>query len=1330
VKTTSAREVSLSRSLKAALLGISVLSGLVLVSSEAPGQTVPAGTNLYTQPATPSTIWNLEGGAYLSDGTSASILKPIPSGLTINGVDGGSTITMNDGLGHSASIDLSGGGTLNLSNVTFTGGAAGTSTVKNGGVIYSSGAVVLNGSGTLAFTNNATNWAQGYGGAIYASGVSINNAGGTIILTGNRANGLNSSGGAIYSIGTVTIDSSEITITDNHATAGGGAIYANTGNVLIGNNASVVTLTDNTGSSAGAIYGAGTVTIHGREITVTGNQANSSAGGAISGGQDVLIGNDDSIVMFSGNRATGTTTGILTHGGAVYSYRGAVTINGGEIELVDNSSTQIGGAIYGYTGVSIGATGGTVTLDHNSAGTFGGTIYNQTGTVTIAGTEVTVTNNSAGSYGGAIYNNSGIVTISGNVIKVAGNHADNLVGAIYATGDILIGGAGSKIILSNNSTGTSIGAIYSAAGSIMINGSEVTVADNTAAANYGAIYATGNVSIGDAGGTVSVTSNKALGGAAGAIRSGGAVTINGSMITLSENLAGSGRGGAIYSAGDVSIGNADSALTLTGNSASTDGGAVFASSSITLTAGVVSSISNNAATNGNGGALWSGGTITTNASGGDIFFSGNTAGLRGGAIWAGGNVVLNATGGDIAFSGNNANGQANAIWFENGVFASTIGGTMARDFAHPDGDTTTFLEPIANENAMLLAGAAGGATASFNAAVGRTITFLDPIANNAANGLLNVVKTGPGAVVFDGSQYADAADRWSQVYGNTEVQTGTFEVRNNAVYGALASDVGGTAGPSSLTVNSGATLAVVGAGSEVRADDIAISGILTGSGIVTGSTVQIATGGTLAPGNGTPGSSMTVNGNLVFQSGAYYDVEVNPATASFTTVNGTAALAGTVNATYAVGKYTSKQYTILTATGGVNGSFSSLTNTNLPANFTDSLSYDVNNAYLNLTLDYTPDFGGGLNRNQQNVANTLVNYFNTTGGIPTAFGTLSPSGLTQVSGELATASQQTTFDAMTQFMGVMSDPANAGRGEDTCNQPSALYRKAPVKADCFASRWNVWAAGYGGSRNTDGNAIVGSNNATSRVYGVAAGADYRISPDTLIGFALGGGGTNFGLANGLGSGRSDLFQAGVYARHDIGAAYLSGALAYGWQDITTDRTVTVAGIDRLRANFNANAYSGRIESGWRFATAWGGLTPYAAGQFTTFDLPDYAEQAIVGSNIFALNYAGKSVTASRSELGLRTDTSFALADGILTLRSRFAWGHNFDDERSITATFQSLPGASFVVKGASIGQNAALVSASAETTWRNGWSAGLTFDGDFSDTSSNYTGKGVIRYRW
>ena len=262
--------------------------------------------------------------------------------------------------------------------------------------------------------------------------------------------------------------------------------------------------------------------------------------------------------------------------------------------------------------------------------------------------------------------------------------------------------------------------------------------------------------------------------------------------------------------------------------------------------------------------------------------------------------------------------------------------------------------------------------------------------------------------------------------------------------------------------------------------------------------------------------------------------------------------------------------------------------------------------------------------------------------------------------------------------------------------------------------------------------MLGSNDTRSSIYGVAAGADYRISSNTLAGFALAGGGTSFSV-NGFGSGRSDLFQAGAFIRHNVGAAYLTGALAYGWQDVTTNRTVTIAGIDQLQAQFNANAWSGRVEGGYRFVSPYMGgigITPYAAGQFTTFDLPAYAEQALVGTNTFALAYGAKSVTASRSELGLRSDKSFAMADGIFTLRARAAWAHDFNTDRVIGATFQTLPGASFVVDGAAQARDAALVTGSAEMKWLNGWSAAATFEGEFSQVTTSYAGKGVVRYVW
>jgi autotransporter-associated beta strand protein len=553
------------------------------------------------------------------------------------------------------------------------------------------------------------------------------------------------------------------------------------------------------------------------------------------------------------------------------------------------------------------------------------------------------------------------------------------------------------------------------------------------------------------------------------------------------------------------------------------------------------------------------------------------------------------------------------------------------------------------------------------------------------------------------------------------------------------------------TVNGG-TLSVNGSITSSAMTTVNAGGTLGGNGTVGNTTIN---GGALAPGNSI--GALTVRGSLVFTAASSYMVEVSPANADRTNVTGVATLGGaTVNASFAAGTYVSKQYTIVNATGGVSGTFGSNVNTNLPLGFHTSLSYDANNAYLNLILNFAVP--SGLTGNQQSVGNALTNFFVTTGNIPIVFGSLTAAGLTQVSGEVATGSQQTTFDAMTQFMGVMTDPFTAGRGfeapgatgfaaeGDAFNAYAStghkragaerdaygMITKAAPRNPVFDPRWSVWAAGFGGSQTTDGNGATGSNTASSRLGAVAVGADYLFSPQTIAGFALAGGGTNFSVANG-GSGRSDLFQAGAFVRHTVGSAYITAAAAYGWQDITTDRIVTIAGIDRLHAEFNANAFSGRVEGGNRYVMPWMGgigLTPYAAAQATIFDLPAYAEQALSGANTFALAYAAKSETAPRSELGLRSDKSYAVGDAILTLRGRAAWAHDFKTDRSIAATFQTLPGASFVVNGAALAHDAALTTASAEMKFISGISLAATFEGEFSEVTRSYAGKGVARYQW
>jgi hypothetical protein len=292
-----------------------------------------------------------------------------------------------------------------------------------------------------------------------------------------------------------------------------------------------------------------------------------------------------------------------------------------------------------------------------------------------------------------------------------------------------------------------------------------------------------------------------------------------------------------------------------------------------------------------------------------------------------------------------------------------------------------------------------------------------------------------------------------------------------------------------------------------------------------------------------------VQGDLGFARGATYAVQVSPEAAGTTSVTGTATLGGAgVTANFAKGSYVTRQYSILDA-NSISGNFGQLVSTNLLPIFSASLSKDANHVFLNVTVSGNGGGGGGgggeggggggggpvgdplkgYNVNQRNVMIGFGNSFIMTGEIiPAEFATMSAAGLTQVSGETAVGTQQATFDAMGQFMGVMLDPAMAGRGDSPRNAMASMPRKAPVVED-FNSRWAVWAAGFGGSQSINGDAVLGSNKTTSSVYGSAVGADYRLSPNTVAGFALAGGGTSFRVANG-GSGNSDLFQAGGYLR--------------------------------------------------------------------------------------------------------------------------------------------------------------------------------------------------------
>jgi outer membrane autotransporter protein len=280
----------------------------------------------------------------------------------------------------------------------------------------------------------------------------------------------------------------------------------------------------------------------------------------------------------------------------------------------------------------------------------------------------------------------------------------------------------------------------------------------------------------------------------------------------------------------------------------------------------------------------------------------------------------------------------------------------------------------------------------------------------------------------------------------------------------------------------------------------------------------------------------------------------------------------------------------------------------------------------------------------------------------------------------------------------------------------------------FERRWSVWAAGFGGAGNTAGDAARGTHDTLASTYGVATGLDYRVSPDTVVGFSVAGGGTNWRLDAGLGGGSSDVLNLGIYGATRSGPAYTAASFSFANHWISTDRN-TVGG-SQLTGKFSGQVFGGRIESGYRYGSALSGVTPYAALQAQVFEAPAYSETDVDGSG-FALRYNASRATDVRTELGARFDAATPMnSASILTLRSRFAWAHDWVSNPALTAAFQALPGSSFIVNGAAAAKDLALASVGVEVRHLSGVTLLAKFDGEFGSNTQTYAGTATLRYRW
>jgi uncharacterized protein with beta-barrel porin domain len=84
----------------------------------------------------------------------------------------------------------------------------------------------------------------------------------------------------------------------------------------------------------------------------------------------------------------------------------------------------------------------------------------------------------------------------------------------------------------------------------------------------------------------------------------------------------------------------------------------------------------------------------------------------------------------------------------------------------------------------------------------------------------------------------------------------------------------------------------------------------------------------------------------------------------------------------------------------------------------------------------------------------------------------------------------------------------------------------------------------------------------------------------------------------------------------------------------------------------------------------------------------------------------------------------------VTVFARAAWAHDWGNDRALTTNFLTLPTPAFIINGAALPPDKALVSGGSELRLRNGWSVTGKFDGEFANRLQTYAGTGTVRYTW
>lgn len=1192
------------------------------------------------------------GAGTLVQHSGSSLLNGTVAAAAVNITGGALRLGASDRLANTATVSVAAGTSLDLQGFSDT-----IDTLSLAGT--------LSGTGTLTATtytlDNATvNANLGAGTLVQHSGTSL--------LNGTAATQV------------VNIDAGTLRLGAADRLADSAAVSVATGTTL-----DLQSFNDTIGSLAlnGMLSGTGTLsatsyTLNGATViaslaggTLTQAGGTSVLAGTVTGanagitGGTLRIGNGGTSGWLNGNIAVGGAL-VFDRSDAV-AYAGALSGTGSVTQA--QGSLTLGGNSAGFAG-SFTASGASLTVNGQLGGT-GSSLHVASGT--LAGT---------GSIGGAVtlaegahlVGTSGSTLSMGSLLLSSGSIVDATLSqpsasALFAVaGDLTLDGtlnvttqpgygAGIYRLFSYGGTltdkglalGTGTGGVFlqtAAAGQVnLINSAGVALSfwDGGAAVNHDNGQIEGGIGTWSLGGRNWTDPNGALNGAMAPVPAFAVFQGSGGTVTIDNGAGQVGATGMQFASIGYTL--SGGALALSGTQAIVrvgDGTAAGASINATIASALTGSAALVKTDLGTltltGANSYTGGTIVQAGT-----LVGNADSIRG-AVQNAGTVVFDQ-GSDASFAGTISGAGS---YVKSGAGALTLTAASSSDWRVTAGSLVS--------TSTLFAG-------NLDLGAGTSFVF-DQTTNGSYAGTL----TGSGSVLFRG--------------GGTVLLTG-----NSSGFGGTTKVGGGSA--SLLSVN----------GTLGGMVDVLAGGRLQGNGTIGSGRIA----GTIAPGNSI--GTLTVAGNLSFLAGSVYEVEANAAGQSDKiVVNGSASIqnGATVSVLATDGNYApNTSYTILTAAGGLTGTFSNVTS-NL-AFLKASLTYGATSVTLNLARNSVDFAAVAQTSNQRGV-----------GAAVQALG--SGNAVYDATVALTAAEARVAFD---QLSG--SDYASM-RGrliEDSGFVRDALLTRGSLAGEEGLS---VWGTALGTWGSMDGGALAQGYDRDLK--GMLAGFDAGFGGHWRAGLATGYGRTE--LRSGNATHNADSYHAGGYLTGSYGMVTLQMGAAYAWNDIRSQRRVAFGGLAQtLGDRYRANSLQAFGEVALKRDLNGVSVQPFAGLAYVRLQGSDIAEQG--GAAALHGGKQGESMTYGT--FGLRTGTALDLGGKVLRFKGSAALRHAFGDTLpTVDLGFAAGPG--FVSAGNALDRDSAAVDAGLELDLGKFVTLGVSYVGSYGERATDHGARAALSWRF